>query len=262
MLRRIPISLRFDDEESNFYYGFIEQKKNDRELSTLILDLLHAYYEDDIIKERLQYYLDGKSPFIHIHNELSRIANEHSRHTVMTKMMGDYTANERKKTIEDEPPMEEVRTEETTSSTESPKLLSESENYEALKKELKEEVKEEFKEELKQDFLRELISQMGLGSLPVNNVVAEKTETVVQPTVKVEEAPKVDVVPKVETASKVDIAPKVETAPKIEITTEIDMGETVEKPAVSVSSSPQISVGAEEQVKKPASFGKLLKSVK
>ena len=251
MLRRIPISLRFDDEESNFYYGFIEQKKNDRELSTLILDLLHAYYEDDIIKERLQFYLDGKSPFIHIHNELERIASEHSRHTVMTKMMGDYTANERKKTIEDEPPMEEVRKEE-TSSTESPKLLSESENYEALKKELKEEVKEEFKEEFKQDFLRELISQMGLGNLPTNNVVSEKTETVVDTTVKVE-------------------APKVEDAPKIEITTEIDIEEKVEKPTVSVSnpvgeapivSPPQVSVGAEEQVKKPASFGKLLKSVK
>ena len=259
MLRRIPISLRFDDEESNFYYGFIEQKKNDRELSTLILDLLHAYYEDDIIKERLQFYLDGKSPFIHIHNELERIASEHSRHTVMTKMMGDYTANERKKTIEDEPPMEEVRKEE-TSSTESPKLLSESENYEALKKELKEEVKEEFKEEFKQDFLRELISQMGLGNLPTNNVVSEKTETVVDTTVKVE-APKVEV----------KEVPKVEDAPKIEITTEIDIEEKVEKPTVSVSnpvgeapivSPPQVSVGAEEQVKKPASFGKLLKSVK
>lgn len=242
MLRRIPISLRFDDEESNFYYGFIEQKKNDRELSTLILDLLHAYYEDDIIKERLQFYLDGKSPFIHIHNELERIANEHSRHTVMTKMMGDYTANERKKTIETEPPVEEVKKEESDSSKESPKLLSGSEDYNA------------FKEEVKEDIIKEVMAQMGLSKLPINNVVAEKTETVVQP------------------VSEVEVTPKVVSTPKIEINTDIETEvETKSKPTVSinipnsdgaVSTTPQVSAEPEEQVKKPASFGKLLKSVK
>ena len=38
MLRRLPISLRFDDDDSEFYEGFIEEKKNNSELSSLILD--------------------------------------------------------------------------------------------------------------------------------------------------------------------------------------------------------------------------------
>lgn len=259
MLRRIPISLRFDDEESNFYYGFIEQKKNDRELSTLILDLLHAYYEDDIIKERLQFYLDGKSPFIHIHNELERIANEHSRHTVMTKMMGDYTANERKKTIDAEPPAsEEVKDENT--SQEAPQLLSASEDYDALKKAVKEEVKEE----VKQDIIKEVMAQFGLNQLPINNKVEEKVEPVVQAVPKVE--PAIEVAPKVETVETVkDVKPAVEVAEKPSVSKNGPI--SIESVGISqqgsVDSPPKVeSVSTEEKVKKPASFGKLLKSVK
>ena len=252
MLRRIPISLRFDDEESDFYYGFIEQKKNDRELSTLILDLLHAYYEDDTIKERLQFYLDGKSPFIHIHNELERIANEHSRHTVMTKMMGDYTANERKKTIESEPPVsEEVREEKTNTSQETPKLLLNSEDFKAYKEAVKEEVKEDVMKEVKEDLLKELMTQMGLTKLSINNTVEEKVEPVVEVRPKVE----------VNTAHSVDEKPVVEVVEKSNLP--VSKPISIESVGVSSQTAPKVeTVGAEEQVKKPASFGKLLKSVK
>jgi len=97
MLRRIPVSLRFDDEEnSDFYFGFIEQKKNDRELSQLILDLLHVYYENEMVRGAVDDYVVNKSPYMHIHAELERIALEHSRQRVTTSMLGDFTNNEQK----------------------------------------------------------------------------------------------------------------------------------------------------------------------
>ena len=97
MLRRLPISLRFDDDDSDFYYGFIEQKKNDRELSSLILDLLHVYYENEEVQNIVNDYVIQKSPYMHIHEQLERIALEHSRQSVSTNMLNDYTDNARKK---------------------------------------------------------------------------------------------------------------------------------------------------------------------
>lgn len=96
MLRRLPISLRFDDEDSDFYFGFIEVKKNNRELSSLILNLLHLYYENEEVRNLMDEYLLSKSPYIKIHEEIQRITLEHNRQAVTTSMLGDYTKNEKR----------------------------------------------------------------------------------------------------------------------------------------------------------------------
>lgn len=100
MLRRIPVSLRFDDEDSEFYYGFIEQKKNDRELSTLILNLLHVYHENEAVRDAVEDYILEKSPFMKIQEEIQRIALEHSRNTVSAGMLDDFTKNAKKSVME------------------------------------------------------------------------------------------------------------------------------------------------------------------
>jgi len=141
MLRRLPISLRFDDEDSDFYYGFIEQKKNDRELSSLILDLLHVYYENDDVKAIVDEYVLRQNPFMQIHEELQRIALEHSRQSVTTGMLGDFTNNSRRKVSVPPEPVnrtsdetEETKKTEETDNGEKTLLLSESKLQEIVEK--------------------------------------------------------------------------------------------------------------------------------
>lgn len=97
MIRRLPVSLRFDDSDTEFYCEFIEKKKNNRELSTLILDLLHVYHEDEEVQKKVDNYSVNQSPYLHIHEELQRIALEHNRQSISTSMLGDYTENERRR---------------------------------------------------------------------------------------------------------------------------------------------------------------------
>lgn len=111
MLRRLPISLRFDDDDSDFYYGFIEQKKNDRELSSLILDLLRVYYENEEVRNIVDDYVIQKSPYMHIHEQLERIALEHSRQSVSTNMLNDFTDNARRQISEPPEPVKEEKKE-------------------------------------------------------------------------------------------------------------------------------------------------------
>ena len=111
MLRRLPISLRFDDDDSDFYYGFIEQKKNDRELSSLILNLLRVYYENENVRNIVNDYEISKSPYLHIHEQLERIALEHSRQSVSTEILNDFNDNARKKVSEPPEPVKEEKSE-------------------------------------------------------------------------------------------------------------------------------------------------------
>lgn len=130
MLRRLPISLRFDDEDSDFYFGFIEVKKNNRELSSLILNLLHLYYENEEVRNLMDEYLLSKSPYIKIHEEIQRITLEHNRQTVTTSMLGDYTKNEKRNL--------EHKEEDTKQSKETPKedvmMLTQAEFQNEVKK--------------------------------------------------------------------------------------------------------------------------------
>ena len=233
MLRRIPVSLRFDDEEnSDFYFGFIEQKKNDRELSQLILDLLHVYYENEMVRGAVDDYVVNKSPYMHIHAELERIALEHSRQRVTTNMLGDFTNNEQK-IIEESPQTSNGKQEENNSSDKQT-LLQLTEQVAALTK---------------------VVAGLTGGNTP--NIVSPITEVSGKEEVKVEtEVSKVVEVPK-----SVEIPKVVETPLEIDIPVKTEIKEVLENNIV--QDAPKVATSEEEPVvKKPASFGKLLKSVK
>lgn len=102
MLKRLPISLKIDDEDGDFYYGFIEEKRKNRELTTLILNLLKLYHTDDVVRKAADDYMVSQSPYLKIHEELQRIALEHKKQTTATGMIGDFARNEMKKTVESE----------------------------------------------------------------------------------------------------------------------------------------------------------------
>lgn len=225
MLRRLPISLRFDDEDADFYYGFIEQKKNDRELSTLILDLLYAYYDDKEIQSLVDTYIFNKNPYIEIQNQLNRIASEHSRHIQSASMLKDFTANEQKKVSE--PPKQDT----SQNNEENKQILALIQTVERMGKEI--------------DALKK--------GQPTGEPNTEKVDPPIKKSdpVPVKEEP---FIAQTEKQSSVVETPIVEKPTIVK-----PMVVEPEKPAVN---EPVSVVNATEVVKKPASFGKLLNSVK
>lgn len=224
MLRRLPISLRFDDDDSDFYYGFIEQKKNDRELSSLILDLLHVYYENEEVRNIVDDYVISKSPYMHIHEQLERIALEHSRQSVSTNMLNDFTDNARRKVSDSPEPVKEEKKE----VQEEPLLLS------AAMDKLGPMIEQR---------VSELFTKMMSNAVVTPEIVKNVSEGIEQG-IKEE-------VKSIPTSAPV-IPPKIEK-PKIE------------KPVIGQPSA-DIEIENTEQVDKkpgkPASFGKLLGSVR
>lgn len=243
MLRRLPISLRFDDDDSDFYYGFIEQKKNDRELSSLILDLLHVYYENEEVQNIVNDYVIQKSPYMHIHEQLERIALEHSRQSVSTNMLNDYTDNARKKVSEPSEPVKEEKPAE-----KEPLLLSEADMDKVIEQKVAEALGR--------------IMMSGV-SLPMQEVAKSVSDNVGK-TIKEEVTPTVSI-------PKVDNPPFVEMNMDDEIPVSIPKSvpktvPTVAKAVPTSNNAPKIAVespeGVEDRPKKPASFGKLLGSMK
>lgn len=249
MLRRLPISLRFDDDDSDFYYGFIEQKKNDRELSSLILDLLHVYYEDDEVKQKVDDYVINKSPYMHIHAELERIASEHNRQSVSRSMLGDFNDNARKKVVKEEAPMETTEEKKEEKVEERP-LLTEKAVTDILQKQLA---------EMLPGLLKETISNQ------VSSIVGQQGTIPTVETSKTVEIPVIEK-PIIETPTEIEVEDK-----KVKKAASKTDKSKVEKPTVSINIptnekvdavKPKIATEEGSKVKKPASFGKLLNSVK
>lgn len=96
MIKRLPISLKFEDTEE-FYTDFIEPKKDDRELTSFIMDLLKAYYYNEDIRMMVDSYIIEQNPFIKIHEQLQKITMQHKRHTNAINMLKDYNSTEMKK---------------------------------------------------------------------------------------------------------------------------------------------------------------------
>ena len=236
MLRRLPISLRFDDEDSDFYYGFIEQKKNDRELSSLILDLLHVYYENDTVKGIVDDYVVSQNPFIHIHEELQRIALEHSRQTVSTNILNDFNDNARKNISE--PPESVNKTPTKPEETDEKSLL-------LLESKLQQIVEKTVAETFNK-MLQSGVSVVGNSQSIVESVGNQIKEELPMNSVLKEDKVKVQV--EVEKPIK-EVVPIVEK-PK------------VEPPKRAKVESADGHTSVSNPVKKPASFGKLLNSVK
>ena len=242
MLRRLPISLRFDDEDSDFYFGFIEQKKNDRELSSLILDLLHVYYENEEVRNIVNDYVIQKSPYMQIHEQLERIALEHSRQTVSTNMLNDFTDNARKKISEPPEPVKEEKKE----VTEEPLLLAAA--MDKLGPMIEQKVTELFSQ---------MVSNSTVNSVPTEVVkgVSQGIEMGLKEEVKnipiaVPTAPPV-VTPSIPSTA---IPPVVEK-PRME-------KPVISKPSVDIEIDTPEVVPTERKPGKPASFGKLIGSVR
>ncbi len=240
MLRRLPISLRFDDEDSDFYFGFIEQKKNDRELSSLILDLLHVYYENEEVRNIVNDYVIQKSPYMHIHEQLERIALEHSRQTVSTNILNDFTDNARKKVSEPPEPVKEEK----PAVTEEPLMLN------AAMDKLGPMIEQKVSELFAQMLVNQMVSNSSMAS--VANVIDQGIKqqvsnaiisNAIEPNIEVKtESPIIDkpVIEKPIIAEK----PIISSKPAVE-----------DKPVPSVEDK-------QNRPTKPASFGKLLGSVR
>ena len=245
MLRRLPISLRFDDEDSDFYYGFIEQKKNDRELSTLILDLLHVYYENPMVQNILDEYVTRKSPYMYIHEQLERIALEHNKQSISTSMLDDYTDNEKKKVSENPEPINKEKDTSKSENEDNKTLMLPEETIKELQN-LREEVSQMkgIKDELAEmkRMFENLTSLSGLN---------KGSETFINR----DEVPKVSETPKV-------ISPVIGTVEPPIISQKVE-----EHKGPILADVPELKI-QEDGVKatipgrKPSSFGKLLNSVK
>lgn len=228
MLRRLPISLRFDDDDSDFYYGFIEQKKNDRELSSLILDLLRVYYENEEVRNIVDDYVIQKSPYMHIHEQLERIALEHSRQSVSTNMLNDFTDNARRQVSEPPEPVKEEKKE-----VQSEPLLLEA-AMDKLSPMIEQRVSELFAKMM-----------VNAANMPINSEVVKTATVGLEESIR-EEVKSIPASPVIPSAEK----PKIEK-PRIE------------KPVIAKASEDIIV--EEEPIRKPgkpASFGKLLGSVR
>lgn len=243
MLRRLPISLRFDDDDSDFYYGFIEQKKNDRELSTLILNLLRVYYENEEVRNIVNDYVISQSPYMRIHEQLERIALEHSRQTVSADMLSDYNDNAKKKISE---PPEPVKNDKPEEPIQQPLLLEQ-----AMDK-LQPLIDQKVAEAIGRMFMNNMVSQDIAKSITANVGESLKENTSVS-------APTIPVTPAPASAPTIPVAPTIPTKP------------VMEEPVVSIpksipQSSPAVETASnstgENGPKKPASFGKLLSSVR
>ena len=228
MLRRLPISLRFDDDDSDFYYGFIEQKKNDRELSSLILDLLRVYDENEEVRNIVDDYVIQKSPYMHIHEQLERIALEHSRQSVSTNMLNDFTDNARRQVSEPPEPVKEEKKE-----VQSEPLLLEA-AMDKLSPMIEQRVSELFAKMM-----------VNAANMPINSEVVKTATVGLEESIR-EEVKSIPASPVIPSAEK----PKIEK-PRIE------------KPVIAKASEDIIV--EEEPIRKPgkpASFGKLLGSVR
>lgn len=93
MIKRLPISLKFEDTEE-FYSDFIEQKKDDKELTSFIMDLLKAYYYNEDIRMMIDSYIIEQNPYIKIHEQLQKITMQHKRHANAISMLSDYNSKE------------------------------------------------------------------------------------------------------------------------------------------------------------------------
>ena len=253
MLRRLPISLRFDDDDSDFYYGFIEQKKNDRELSTLILNLLHVYYENEEVRNIVNDYVISQSPYLRIHEQLERIALEHSRQTVSADMLSDFNDNARKKISEPPEPVKEDKPEEPV---QQPLLLEE-----AMDK-LQPLIDQKVAEAIGRMFMNNMASQDIAKSISVNVGESLKENTSVSaPTIPMTPAPTIPVTPTIPVAATIPTKPVV-ASPVVSEPVVSEPVVSIPKPASAPQSPSVESNNGDGGIKKPASFAKLVGSMK
>lgn len=182
MLKRLPISLKIDDEDGDFYYGFIEEKRKNRELTTLILNLLKLYHSNEEVRKIADDFIMGQNPYLKIHEELQRIAFEHKKQTTSTGMISDFTRNEMNKVQQEEvyekPQEEESKPNMELLMEQMSKLVTES-----VSKAMSEyQGKESNIEEITNKAMQDVKESMGNNNAPILNKAPLQNSDVVQDT--------------------------------------------------------------------------------
>jgi hypothetical protein len=97
---RIPVSLKLDTE-TEFYNDFFLDMRENHTLSSFIVNILTAYYENDDIRIIVDKHLDLLSPFAPILQQLDRINNEHTKAMMVTSMASHSLKNVHSKLSEE-----------------------------------------------------------------------------------------------------------------------------------------------------------------
>lgn len=85
---RIPVSLKFDTN-SDVYNDFILELKNSRELSPLCVDLLTLFYEDDEVRELITFKREANDPLSPLRAQLEQINIQHTKNIMATNMVSN-----------------------------------------------------------------------------------------------------------------------------------------------------------------------------
>ena len=87
---RIPVSLKFD-MDSDVYKDLIIDLKDNRELSPFIVQLLTLYYEDDEVRDLINFKREQNNPFSALREQLTKINLQHTQTIVATSMLASQT---------------------------------------------------------------------------------------------------------------------------------------------------------------------------
>lgn len=95
---RIPVSLKF--EKDDFFHDFVEPIKNDRGLSTLIVGLLRLYYENTTVKAEYEEFIKLTDPLFRIKQQLDRMVLEHSKSMMAAEALEEVIESKKDKSMD------------------------------------------------------------------------------------------------------------------------------------------------------------------
>lgn len=91
------IPVRVKVEVGDFYYNLVEPLKESKELSTFIVNMLRAYYEDEDVANALNAYNERNNPLALMQAQLNNVMLNHQKSMAMlhnTKMTVDSASDE------------------------------------------------------------------------------------------------------------------------------------------------------------------------
>lgn len=87
---RIPVSLKFDTD-TDVYRDLIIELRDNRELSPFIVQLLTFYYEDDEVRDLINYKREENNPFSALKEQITKINMQHTKTIMATNMLASQT---------------------------------------------------------------------------------------------------------------------------------------------------------------------------
>ena len=205
---------------------------------------MRVYYENEEVRNIVNDYEISKSPYLHIHEQLERIALEHSRQSVSTEILNDFNDNARKKVSEPPEPVKEEKSEE---KVQQPLLLEE-----AMDK-LQPLIDQKVAEAIGRMFMNNMNMNMNSGDIAksISANVGESVRGNMDIPTPVSSAP---VIPASPTLFKPVIEPETKYSEPV-----VSIPKSIPESAPKIDSAVESSDAAP---RKPASFGKLLGSMK